>query len=455
MLNEYIAAAGIGLLALIFLVVALTRKEHNDRTILVWLAVVLFIVATVQLVTVENTAVRWQWMLGALPSLVLASHGAFLYYVRSKVVPKANEENQQRMVAIARSSGDEEGGEDELSYSRLLRAGERYFSAQALLLRYGVPAVLLLGVALCLSNVITRWAVHYFFYAYGCATTGDGWCAVLGPLKTLHVETSAVPFLPAKSLIGAAYGLAGAYAYVLLYLGKRSFRLDITPGAATWCTITMAVGPVLAGFLGPFVLDDKPAWATGQSIPNVSFANVSLLFLAGFSPRFIVETLEESGRRLLTDASKAGLQPRTMPLTQVRGMTRSNMERLEEEGIDDVSQLAMADPYRLLRNTSFDKRQILNWMDSALLMVSLPEAFPALERRGVTGAMSLVWYGRAANRDALKALAVDARLSETVLLSVGQQLAADRQQKLIRILYVLDDGETSEPRPQEATAGAE
>jgi hypothetical protein len=82
-------------------------------------------------------------------------------------------------------------------------------------------------------------------------------------------------------------------------------------------------------------------------------------------------------------------------------------------------------------HTSYDKRQILRWMDSALLMLHLPEVYPALERRGVGGAMSLVWYS--ANNQveravALDALAKDIKVEPTVLRTAGWQLADDKQQ---------------------------
>src|SRR5690606_24762984 len=105
-------------------------------------------------------------------------------------------------------------------------------------------------------------------------------------------------------------------------------------------------------------------------------------FVAGFSPKFIVSGLEKFARRVFGDDSRT-MPARTMPLNQIRGITRDVEERLAEEGLDDVNQLAMADPFRLLRNTSFDKRMILSWIDNALLLKYFPESFASLERRGI------------------------------------------------------------------------
>jgi hypothetical protein len=434
---------GIAVIALLgFIVVAygkLWAKSSSDRTIYYWIGVVVVAVALVLGVTRDSPASRWQWLLGSLPTLILFSHGAFLYYVRSKVVPRATAQNVSRAKQMIAPTGLSNGADDDISYEHLLAAGERYFSAQAVLLRYAVPGVLLLGIALGISNLILRFAEQHYFYEQ-CKEPLVGVCQLLGK----RVDVSGVVFLPPKAVMGAAYGLVGAYAYVLLFLGKRSFRLDITPGAATWCMVTMGVGPVLAGFLGLFVFD-----TTVVKIGTDAFSKIAVLFLAGFSPRFVVESLEEAGRRIFMDPAKSAPPSRTLPLTSVQGISRDNQERLAEEGIDDASQLAMADPYRLLRNTSYDKRQIISWMDRALLMTRLPEGYSALERRGVTGAMALVWYveeekdkSDTTRQDAFKVLATEARIDETILRAVGRQLAADRQLRLLRILYVLDDGES-------------
>lgn len=440
--DNLLALIGILLVAFACVVVGRTRKSESDTTILYWIAAVVVSVALVFWLTRETPSRRWQWTLAALPSIILLSHGAFLYYVRSKVVPRATTQNVTRVKKMIPKDSDAEN--DDESYRHLLEAGERYFSAQALLLRYGVPAMLILGIGLALSNVVMHYAAHHYFYAFGCKAPLVDTCRLLGELVGKEAQPSvplaSVAFLPAASAVGAAYGLVGAYTYVLLFLGKRSFRLDITPGAANWCTITMAVGPVLAGFLGPFVLDGQAPRAGTDG-----FMYIALLFLAGFAPRFVVERLEEAGRRVFANPSRDALPSRTLPLTAVQGVSRDTQDRLAEEGIDDVSQLAMADPYRLLRNTAYDKRQIVSWMDRALLMLHLPEGYSALERRGVTGAMALAWYAEedkdGAKQEAFKVLATEARIDEKILRAVGKHLAADRQLRLLRILYVLDDGE--------------
>lgn len=58
----------------------------------------------------------------------------------------------------------------------------------------------------------------------------------------------------------------------------------------------------------------------------------------------------------------------------------------------DAHALAAAEPIRLVRNTSFDMRQILSWIDEAMLIITLPKSWTALEDEGITGAIDLAWY---------------------------------------------------------------
>jgi MFS family permease len=383
--------------------------------------------------TAHDRGSRWRWLLSAIPALMLATHAAFLHYVRGRVIPVASAKNKKRSVDLL---GDSETAL--VAYRTTISAGQRYFSVEALLLRYVIPALLILFITLAFSNQLVKSSALDQFYRSCQGSHSDVMCAVLGEAvrgADAYAKPRDVVYLHPSIVIGAACGLVGAYCYVLLYLGRRAFRLDITPGAATWCMVTLAVGPTLAGFLGYYVLDTQDLWASAGKLERVS-----VLFLAGFSPRLVVTFLNELAVRLFGEGrSSRSLPARTIPLNQVRGITRDIEERLSEEGVDDATQLAMADPYRLLRNTNFDKRQILRWIDGALLLIHLPETAAALERRGIIGAMSLTWFVRSPEHATeLDRIAADVRLDPAGLRGVAQRLSTDQQVQLVQLLYELD-----------------
>ena len=50
-------------------------------------------------------------------------------------------------------------------------------------------------------------------------------------------------------VLGLRWGVVGAFVYVLIEFGSRSFRSDLTVGAVIWAIITLIVGPALAVLL--------------------------------------------------------------------------------------------------------------------------------------------------------------------------------------------------------------
>src|SRR5262249_12635997 len=130
---------------------------------------------------------------------------------------------------------------------------------------------------------------------------------------------------------------------------------------------------------------------------------------------------------------------KVIPLQMIRGITPQVEDRLLEEGITDVYMLAAANPVRLSRNTPFDERQIVAWIDDSMLRSTLPEAADALQKDGVTGAVDLAYYwemaGGAPDLEAIKALAERTKLDEGTLADVCRRLDEDSQVQTVWALY--------------------
>jgi hypothetical protein len=294
------------------------------------------------------------------------------------------------------------------------RNTERYFSPSTLAIRYGTPAVTVALIGI----------VVYYLLFVASAQNND------------------------PNIAAAKLGVAGAYVYILLYLGQRNFRHDVTSGGAMWCAVLLAVGPVLAWAASHFSHSDlQPGGAPGQ----LDTSSELLYFAAGMAPRHVASFVEEVIRRLwVSPTSMSTATPRTIPITQVKGITIGIAERLAEEGILDVHALANADPLRLIRNTNFDKRQIISWIDEAILISVLPEHWAALEREGFTGAIDLAWLK--SSPQALAALADRTKFDDVAILSgVIDRLSGDAQLRLIWVLYQwidqLDAQSELEPQP--------
>jgi hypothetical protein len=186
---------------------------------------------------------------------------------------------------------------------------------------------------------------------------------------------------PEAAVRGLQWGVAGAFTYVLFTFGSRSFRNDLTVGAATWAVITLVTGPALAvvvALVGKLEASD----ATWQS--------AVVLFAAGVAPRRVMSIIESVALQFLKAPAEASIA-KLIPLTTLRGISPELALRLREENIEDVTALAYADPIRLVQSVPYDLRQVVEWIDQAQLAVALPGQYETLLQRGVTGAIDLAW----------------------------------------------------------------
>lgn len=368
-------------------------------------------------------AERWLWVAAILPGYFGIQHGINTAIFKN---PRFFDGSQQpnydrvtpRVAKVLKHSIAQE---------------RRYYSTASLTLRFVLPSLVLF---------IATMTVGYTF---------------LSPPAPYAAS------LDHRFVAGAPLGALGAYLYVVLFLGGRAMRGDVTPASLIWATVTIIGGPLFAGVLQMLVASD------GKGLAEPGWTNLAIPFAAGFSVRVTVEFVEAMIRRMFLPRAA---DPRSESLQRIRGITHEIEERLIEEGVTDVANLANANPYRLRRNTRFDKRQIMSWIDEALLMTYLPNAWLALEADGITGAMDLAWYvddvgGDAVVREVVRRapvaqgasptlspgaaslikLAERNKLDATALAEVMLRMYNDAQVQLIWGLYQLEDGDTGDGDP--------
>lgn len=290
---------------------------------------------------------RWAAALAALPAVMVILQYVFLWLHRPRETPNPDPDN-----SLPIDPGGKVAREDAAIQRGVTHANEvieSHYGQRTLFVRYGLPAMLLLIEGIVLAFVL------------------------------LHPELFFGGKAPAL-LRGARFGTAGAYAWVLVELGQRSFRRDVTPGVALWAIVTLALGPMLAAIVAlVWVLNPKDS----------SWQSAIVLFYTGYAPRNVLTVIEQAALQMLRPGAVATVEIRSTPLTKLRGIDLQVQQRLLEEGIPNVESLATAEPIRLVRNTSFDLRQILWWVDEALLMIFVPRGWEMLEENGVTGAIDL------------------------------------------------------------------
>ena len=399
--------------ALVFFFVTRRGKPERPNYILAIVVAILLL-----MLMASDVTDRWAWMLGLLPSLLVAYQAFYLWLSKPEEAKESRLPEDQRL----KSARD-----------RAREAIDTQFGVKTLFIRYGFPAALLGIIGLVVLNVLVKPGQFLSLITLNQATI-------------VRID----PVTASKILLGVRLGALGAYVYVLMELGRRTFRHDVTGASAMWCLVTFILGPILAATVAVL-------WRMNPPSPEEStwWAGGVVLFFAGYAPRRVIAAIEQAAIQLLKIGGPAGVAPtRQLPLSQVRGIGPQIEERLSEEGIEDVNALAAAEPIRLFRNTSFDLRQILTWIDEAILIVTLPRSWQALEDEGITGAIDLAWYSfgfetplppdsseaeikefRRAQEEALRELAEKAKISPASLLATIHRLREDRQLQDIWALY--------------------
>ncbi|WP_309892735.1 hypothetical protein [Archangium sp.] len=359
----------------------------------------------------------WGWTLAALPALLVIHHGLYLGLIKPRFISREVLDSYEFDLR------------DMANVKDMVEANDRYFNTSNIALRYGLPALALIAIGAITVHVLNPVSE--------------------GAMNTVFTKNG-IEWITYPTLEAARLGAVGAYVYVLLYLGQRGFRHDITSGAALWCAVTLALGPLMAATLSKI-------WVAGMGSKSDStgWATLALYLGVGMSPRYVAQLTASQVQRLGMATTKYIPPERSVPLTMIRGITPQIEERLHEEGIQDVVGMAMADPLRLQRNTNFDKHQILGWIDSALLAQALPEGWEDLEKKGLRGARDLCWYVTGATEEkseGLKALAADDS-SQRVLKDVASRLLQDTQAQRIWLLYTLvDDAKAAQARSANGNA---
>jgi hypothetical protein len=360
---------------------------------------------------------HWIWVLVLIPPGIVMQHAMFLGVVRRRsLTPRQGGSLSEDDKKVVKGT-----------LEHVVSSSDRMFAPGILIARYGVPAVIMAAVGIAGASLLV-----YRTHAH--------WHAHLG----VHEGNKGV-------ILAALLGLVGAYIYVLLQLTLRSYRHDITPGLAMWCAVNLALGPVLAAAL-------FAVWRPHLD-PETGLTGVSIFLLCGLAPRAVANAVEQLLRKNLPGESASS--PRNpLPLGSIQGLSANDEERLREEGIEDASTLAYADPFRLLRATPFDRRRLVDWMDRAHLMTVLPAKWKELEAVGITGIIDLAWAAEQADDVMLADLASKVGLEPAALKAIALRSKADAQVVLLWTLYQLDAGEDGHsdvptisvrpPEPEEA-----
>ena len=245
-----------------------------------------------------------------------------------------------------------------------------------------------------------------------------------------------------NSIAAFSFGFIGAWLYFVSELTRSFFNCDLRPRILIAGTIRIATASVLAlvvGFAFGGVLGDVEVFGGGKANSLELIEIVG--FIIGYFPRRGLGFL--NGVAGYISLIGKGEDYQSMPLRTLPGMSYSHVERLRQEGIDAVENLAGHHPVALTLQTGFPYPVVETWVGEAWLRRVLgDEGHKALaEKTGLHGKYELrrmAWeLAREGEGEATKAKAAAAL--ETLLVDAMGDGEAARMKTLSRMCLHFDD----------------
>ncbi len=190
------------------------------------------------------------------------------------------------------------------------------------------------------------------------------------------------------------YGFLGGWFYSLYSVVNRYRSSDIPSGLV----LQLAFQVLISGAVAYFLVTVTP-----------EAFDAAAAFAVGFVPyRKLTGWFQRMGEKRLAAIKIPGLSPKPKPpaggkegvpekqepesknLSELQGVTREHKERLEEEGILTIQNLALTNPLSLFLVTSYRMSQIIDWIDQAYLRIYVnAEAAALLAPMGIRGIIEL------------------------------------------------------------------
>jgi len=219
-------------------------------------------------------------------------------------------------------------------------------------------------------------AVMWYLFFYPLATAG------LIQLTTRGGGLYAFADYLSGSRTPLMAGYLGAYIFLVLLLLRRYFAKDVTPKvyvfAVTRVIMVLVLGavlPLVTGLLG---------WS-GSWTALIAFA-------FGVFPVEGLQWILQLVRDRLGWLNGSDLVDKH-PLTRLDGINLWHEERLSEESIDNIQNLANANIGQLILHLNYSPERLLDWVDQAVLYNYAKDAwYPWFEAVGIRTATALVGW---------------------------------------------------------------
>ena len=221
-----------------------------------------------------------------------------------------------------------------------------------------------------------------------------GWLLTLEPYQPFSNDTTVIQlFQPQQDPL--IFAFLGAYVFTVGWLFRRYVRSDLKPEAYAAFIVRLSFAVALTWTI-------SLAGLGGQSKIMLALA-----FVIGVFPDAGITLLSEKLRELNWLKISIPITEDTIALENLEGINLYHRERLLEEGIENIENLAHADLIELMLGTRLPLPTIIDWVDQSILYIhtigSKGGALAALKDMGIRTATDLeVTYAKAKRRGTKK-----------------------------------------------------
>lgn len=174
------------------------------------------------------------------------------------------------------------------------------------------------------------------------------------------------------------WGWLGAYIYAFSLIYRRFQAYDLTPMVYIYAASRFLLAFVLGGIVGLAV----GTLGSGTLNLNNNLVTVSVVvFFIGFFPEQGLDWISAFSKRVLGVGSGVAKETR---LSELEGLSIWHQGRLQQEGIENVQNMATTYVPSLIVTTPFALGELVDWVDQAILLVyANDEMYHTLETAGI------------------------------------------------------------------------
>ena len=236
-----------------------------------------------------------------------------------------------------------------------------------------------------------------------------------------------------QSLAVLSMAFLGGFLWSAQNIIRRLIAYDLAPNVYYSAGIRIILASVIALVLSFVIGADSSASVVGfkSSLGAISF-------LTGMFPERVLSYLVNLYKKFV---SPDKLNDEALSLYKIEGMSMQHKERLNEIGIDNVQSLSESSLTKLLIETPFGARLLLDWIGQAKLLCYVKENITELRNVGIRSVYDLIKVEKSPTVN-VKEIAEATGLTEAFLKIVYNQIVNDKGiNALYRFQYGVNDHE--------------